>query len=276
MNRMITYEPPAFTGVPVTIDLPSTIFGPLVINEPTASSITITGVTEWDAAIFDFTSVNAPLCRELIFPDLLTVVNPSIFRIRHHDKLESVSSPILGNLGVHCHPILFYELPNLTTLDLPLLANMPRSTNAFRGALVVYKTGLTALSLPSLAAISAPYSGSKVMIASNPSLASVALDALRADQMGVEGASGAPAIHCVGNPALMTVSVSSLPTDPINRVRVNLNGNALDVATVNALISQFEGAGYENPESLSFLGGTNAAPTGSALTTADARGWPHN
>lgn len=264
-------EPPN----PVTINLSSTYNGRLVIDEPSATSITVTGLQTLNG-VFEFTSRSAPKCKSILFSDLVSIGTAALsyqggLRIHDHALLQSFSAPLLAELRGYTKSFFFGSLPKLTTLNLPALTEIEWNKN-HNVTLTIRDTALVSLSLALVRIIRlaglVPTIG-KILISNNPNLTTLNLNSLR-DTFK---------LYVGNNPQLSSIGLASIPIDDVP-IKTYFNANALPTSMVNALILQMEGSSsqwtWTTVPLFSVVGGSNGAPTGAALTVADNNGWPHN
>jgi hypothetical protein len=264
-------------GHPVTITLPAEGVDDVIINEPEASVLTVAGLQYLRAELI-FSAMNAPKCRSIIFPDLIQVGKyytsgvsvdvPGHLSIRDHHNLRSISAPNLTTATLGRYSLSFQRLPKLTTLDLPLLSSIRAEHAHAGGSIVVYRTGLASLSL-SIANIDAAARKNGIVITQNPNLQDVQLSSLSGDGLNKR------LIIC-GNPSLTNISSALFGSLDGSFVLFDFRANAITTANLNAILNSMPHGGEATACQMHMEGGTNGAPTGSALTFADSVGFSHN
>lgn len=213
-------------------------FGPLKwVNDGSLSSSALTDFTADELEILaDALTFSATALTALDFPALVR----GIIRTNANTSLASLEAPSLIVGAFQCDSdsaLALLDFSSLQTAEANLLLNF---------------TAATALNLPALVNINFDF-----FVNSNPDLAVVSVPAL-------ERCAGA--INIIGNPSLVSANLGSIGTLLEIGGDCYCNDNALDGASVDAileLLASLDGTGgtvlFEN-KTVELSGGTNAAP----------------
>lgn len=232
----------------------------------------------YDTTFYIFNNTTPIYSPELRFPNLTTVSKDLNIGTNTNSYIysDTVSFPVLQTVGG-----LFFlrggsSTPYITSLDLSSLTtvgNSPLASALTSGyGLTFSNIKVSTLSLPALT------STSYIEVTGCTSLTSVSFAALTTIFKDSNGSGGG--MNISGSSLLTTITLSALTTIPTtNPGNYYFNNNALNVTTVNAILTKFAAIAPTvtgTGRTLDLSGGTNAAPTGAGLTaksTLQSGGW---